>query len=295
VAPHIFESAEDARRFAAVDAASIPAPMDTPPVSAASGPRKRGPPKRIQVSQIEALSPRMLRIGFTGTDLDSFEWRGPAGHLKLIVPAEGEHEAPMPAADGPRSALMRTYTPRRFDAASKRLDIDFVLHDHGPAGRWAMRARIGDRLAMLGSAPGYKIDADAAWFLLIGEDTAIPAFETILEDLSPRVRATLLIEISDMAEARPLHSAARTDIQWLPRGHDRHKAGDALLAALRGLPALPDGPGRIYVGCEAAAMRAIRKLLVEERGVNRSTLVTRGYWLLGAANYPDHDYGDDAA
>ena len=237
----------------------------------------------------------MIRIGFTGADLDTFEWRGPAGHLKLIVPATGEHEAPIPTADGPRSPLMRTYTPRRFDAAAKRLDIDFVLHDHGPAGRWAMRAKVGDRLAMLGPAPGYKIDVDASWFLLIGDDTALPAFESILEELPAQAHATLLIEVSDMAEARPLHSAAKTEIQWLPRGHDRYKAGDALLAALRKMPSLPSGPGRIYVGCEAGAMRTIRKLLLDDLHADRSTLVNRGYWLLGEANHPDHDYGDDAA
>jgi NADPH-dependent ferric siderophore reductase len=190
---------------------------------------------------------------------------------------------------------MRTYPPRRFDAVTKRLDIDFVLHDHGPAGRWAMRARVGDRLAMLGPAPGYKVDADAAWYLLIGDDTALPAFETILEELPAHAQATLLVEVSDRQEARPLHSAARTDIRWLPRGDDRHKAGEALVAALRDMPSLPSGPGRIYVGCEAAAMRTIRKLLLDDLHVERSTLVTRGYWLLGEANHPDHDYGDDAA
>lgn len=260
-----------------------------------NAPRRRGPPRRIEVTSIEQLSPLMKRIGFGGADLQSFEWRGPAGHLKLIVPDAGEHEAAMPSPDGPRSPLMRTYTPRRFDAAAQRLDIDFVVHAHGPAGRWAERARIGDRLAMMGPAPGYKIDADARWFWLVGDDSALPAFETILEELPTQAQARLFIEVRDMHEARPLHSAAQTDIQWLPRGADRYRAGDVLLAALRDMPALPDGPGRIYVGCEATAMRAIRKYLLDERGVERSTLVTRGYWQIGQANHPDHDYGEDAA
>lgn len=266
-----------------------------PAPAAPSGPRKRGPPRRIEVARIEALSPRMVRIGFVGPDLQSFEWRGPAGHLKLVVPAEGEHEAPMPTPDGPRSPLMRTYTPRRFDAAVPRLDIDFVLHSHGPAGRWATRARVGDRLAMLGPAPGYAIDADAAWFLLIGDDTALPAFETILEELPATARALLLVEVSDMGEARPLRSAADIDIRWLPRGDDPRRAGEALLAALRDTSALLQGlgsnPGRVYVGCEARAMRQLRHRLLDA-GIDRTRLVTRGYWQLGEANHPDHDYGD---
>lgn len=262
---------------------------DSPP---SPGPRKRGPPRRIEVARIERLSPRMLRIGFVGPDLHDFAWRGPAGHLKLVVPAAGEHEAPMPTPDGPRSPLMRTYTPRRFDAVAQRLDIDFVLHDHGPAGRWAMRARVGDRLAMLGPAPGYVIDPEAAWFLLIGDDTALPAFETILDELPASARAIVRVEVSDMGEARPLRSAAAVDIRWLPRGEDPRRAGEGLLAALREMPALPRGAGRVYVGCEARAMRLLRAQLLEGHGVDRARLVTRGYWQLGESNHPDHDYGD---
>ena len=59
--------------------------------------------------------------------------------------------------------------------------------------------------------------------------------------------------------------------------------------------ALPAGPGRIYVGCEAAAMRRIRDYYVKERGVERNTLVTRGYWKLDTANPSDRDYGDEPA
>ncbi len=267
----------------------------SPPVTASSpGPRKKGPARRIEVANIVPLSPRMVRIGFIGADLGSFEWRGPAGHLKLIVPADGEHEAPMPAPEGPRAPLMRTYTPRRFDAAAQRLDIDFVLHEHGPAGRWAMRAQVGDRLAMMGPAPGYRIDAGAPWFLLIGDDTALPAIESILEELPSGASAQVLMEVHGDDEARSLHSAAAVDVRWLARGPDERSAGARLLSAVQGLAALPSGPGCIYVGCESAAMRRIRQHLIEARQIERSRLVTRGYWQLGEANHPDHDYGDDS-
>jgi NADPH-dependent ferric siderophore reductase len=50
---------------------------------------------------------------------------------------------------------------------------------------------------------------------------------------------------------------------------------------------------RIWVACEAAAMRRIRQHFLRDRGLPARSLVTRGYWRLGAANHPDHDYGDD--
>ena len=55
---------------------------------------------------------------------------------------------------------------------------------------------------------------------------------------------------------------------------------------------LTDGT-EIWVACESAAMRDIRRCLTRERGIPLSQLVTRGYWRLGESNHPDHDYGED--
>jgi len=258
-------------------------------------PRKAPTARRVEVLHVHRLSPRMARVTFTGEALEGFEWRGPAGHLKLTMPEAGSHEAPMPAADGPRSPFMRTYTPRRFDASLRELDVDLVLHDEGPAGKWAVRAQKGDRLVVMGPAPGYKIDPEAQWFLLAGDETALPAIETILEELPAHVQAKVYVEVTNQREARPLQSAASIEVRWLSRGEDFREAGKPLEAALRAQGALPAGPGHIYVGCEAAAMRRIRDYYAKERGVERSALVTRGYWKLGAANPSDRDFGDDPA
>jgi NADPH-dependent ferric siderophore reductase len=67
----------------------------------------------------------------------------------------------------------------------------------------------------------------------------------------------------------------------------------ALEEAVRAMQ-LPAGNGRIYVGCEAAAMRRIRTHLLHKRGLDPATLVTRGYWKLGALDYTDHNYGMDS-
>ncbi|MFZ2295193.1 MAG: SIP domain-containing protein, partial [Polaromonas sp.] len=56
----------------------------------------------------------------------------------------------------------------------------------------------------------------------------------------------------------------------------------------------PAAQARIYLACEAGAMRRIRQLLTDELGVDRSQIVGRGYWKLGNVNHPDHDYGEDA-
>jgi NADPH-dependent ferric siderophore reductase len=88
-----------------------------------------------------------------------------------------------------------------------------------------------------------------------------------------------------------MYSDAQLDITWLHRG--AHPADTALEDAHRTVE-FPAGNGRIYVGCEAAAMRRIRTHLLHERGLDPATIVTRSYWKLGAVDYTDHDYGTDS-
>ena len=232
----------------------------------------------------------MVRVTFTGDDLHAFGWNGPAAHIKLIFPEEGQTEPPMPQPDGPRATRMRTYTPRRFDPAVPELDVEFVLHGDGPASNWAAQAKPGQALILGGPGPNYQIDLDAEWFLLAGDEATLPAIETILEALPADARVYVLLEVADAHEERPLATAAQLDITWLHRG--AQPADKALEDAIRTIQ-LPAGNGRIYVGCEAAAMRRIRKHLLQERGLDPATIVTRGYWKLGSVDYTDHDYGTD--
>jgi NADPH-dependent ferric siderophore reductase len=270
----------------ATDQSPRPGGAEAPP------PRRRRAMRRVWVTRVDQLSPRLVRITFTGDDLATFAWNGPAAHIKLIFPEEGQTELPMPQPDGPRSTRMRTYTPRRFDPAVPELDVEFVLHGDGPASNWAAQAQPGQVLILAGPGPNYQIDPDADWFLLAGDDAALPAIETILEALPAGARARVVLEVADEHEERTLSTAARLDITWLHRGAQPGQADIALEAAMRAIE-LPAGNGRIYVGCEAAAMRRIRKHLLDERGLDPATIVTRGYWKLGAVDYTDHDYGTD--
>lgn len=264
---------------------------DPSPPSPPASPRRRGPPRRITVQRIDTLSPAMRRITFTG-ELSGFGPPAPGGYLKLVFPEPGRQEAVTPTPEGPRPASMRTYTPRRYDAQTLALDVDFVLHGEGPASNWVERARVGDVLYMMGPGPGYVVDAVAPLHWLIGDDSALPALETILEALPAAGRAEVFAEVVDAAEERPLAGAVPRQVHWLPRGPDKHRAGTALEAALRARPAPPPGT-RLYIACEAGAMRRLRHLFIDELGVPKAQVVGRGYWKLGDVNHPDHDYGDD--
>lgn len=258
----------------------------------APAPRKRRPPRRVEVSHVQVLSPAMRRITFKGAELEGFEPTLPASYLKLIFPEPGQTEPARPLPDGPRPTAMRTYTPLAVRPDVLEVDVDFVLHGEGPASTWAAQAQVGQVLYLMGPGPGYAVDVNVAQHLLVADDSALPAIETILAALPAGAAAHVLLEVISAAEERPLQSAATLTAQWLPRGADHRAAGQPLEAALRALPAIASDT-KIYLACEAAAMRRIRQVLTGELGVHRKQIVGRGYWKLDTINHPDHDYGED--
>ncbi len=250
--------------------------------------RPRPIPRRIRVARIEELSPAMRRLTFEGPDLATFVWSGPAAHVKLIFPDPTTGVIPDFSPEG-RPATMRTYTPRRFDVTTGRLQIDFVLHGTGVASNWVSGAQEGGELVLLGPAPGYEIDPRAAWYVLACDDAALPAVETLLEALPSTMPVTVFAQVGDAREERLLPGPSTKTVHWILRGSD----GEVALAAALERFVWPEGNGRVYVGCEAGVMRRIRKELVETAGFERTRITTRGYWRVGAANHPDRDYGDD--
>lgn len=124
------------------------------------------------------------------------------------------------------------------------------------------------------------------------EQAALPAVGTILEEAPSGARVLFVAEVADAAEKLVFDTAADLTMVWCHRG-ERH-AGFGVMAeqAAREL-AFPAGRGACWVGLEATAMRAVRRHLLNDRGLDRKQLYTRGYWKLGVADHPDHDTGDD--
>ncbi len=73
------------------------------------------------------------------------------------------------------------------------------------------------------------------------------------------------------ADEIALDSPADLRLQWITGGED------ALVDAVRALT-FPDGRGQFFVHGEAAAVRAVRRHLLVERGIAREDLSVSGYW-----------------
>lgn len=249
----------------------------------------------LEVLRVTRITPRMARVTLGGGDLEGFRSDAPDDHVRLIFPAEGEIKPAIPTmgpqgpifpADQPRPAL-RDYTPRRHDPAAGELDIDFVLHGDGPASTWSSRAKSGDFIGLGGPRGSMVVTYDFDWYLLAGDETALPAIGRTLEELPSGARAVVFVEVADVAEEQRLESRARVELTWLHRNGAAPGTTDLLEKAIRGL-SFPPGDGFAWAAGEATTIRAIRDYLLKERGVNKEWTRTTGYWKRGTADH-DHD------
>lgn len=255
-----------------------------------SGRRVRPAPLDVEVIRVEKQSGGFVRVVLGGGALEAFVWPGAGSHLKFFPPVtEGISSEERGGEAAPRPPS-RTYTPRSFDSARGELAIDFLLHGDGLCSKWAATAKPGDHVkvslprAVYHSAPG------AIWQLLAGDDSAIPAISTIIES-GLTVPTDVLVETYSVEGDRPvLPDQPLTSIEWVTA--DPERPGAALEEAL-GRWVAPSGAGSLWIGAEAAAVRRIRKILLEKRSIAPDALVTRGYWREGAVNHPDHDFGTD--
>jgi NADPH-dependent ferric siderophore reductase len=241
----------------------------------------------LQVQRVRALNPHLMCVTFTGDDLEDFISASFDDHVKLFFPAPGESTPALPQAgpDGPvfdsskPRPVARDFTPRRFDQAARQLDIEFALHEAGPATAWAAQAAPGQVLGIGGPRGSFVIPTQFDWHLLIGDETALPAIARRLEELPAGARVATLIEVADRTARIEFDTRADLYAQWRYRNESEHPGG-ALLLALREMY-VPEGEGYVWAAGEATLMRAVRHLLSAERGIDKRRIRASAYWKRG--------------
>lgn len=283
----------------------------------------------VALKERRVLSPSLDRMVFSGADVVHMKTEGPDQRIKVFFPLPGQPVPDVPGgedwyaryralADDVRPP-MRTYTIRQLRAEQGEVDVDFVLHgETGPASRWAIHARPGDRVVLLAPDAGnpassegweWKPPAGVGQVLLVADETALPAVAGILEELAGMAeppRTLALLEVARAGDAVPLRAPANAELVWLPRGQAAH--GQPLLQAVQarlsaasavtGGAELDDidvdtqilweqadasaaGPLYAWVAGEAGAVMAIRRYLVRDCGLDRRAITFMGYWRQG--------------
>ncbi|MBM5461110.1 siderophore-interacting protein [Pseudomonas sp. P66] len=232
--------------------------------------------RRLDVLRVTDLTPRMRRITLGGPQLQGFTSVGSDDHIKLMFACSPAEQAALDNLDFSREGVrptMREYTPRRIDLAAGEMDIDFVLHGDGPASTWAAQAEVGQVLNIAGPRSSMVVPDIFDSYVLIGDETAIPAIARRLEELPATRKVLAVIEIEDAEEQQPLQSQAHLEVVWV----ERHRQN--LLEVVQKLN-LPEGRVYAWVALEKALTRKAKRLLIDEKGLKDDQVKAAAYWRL---------------
>jgi NADPH-dependent ferric siderophore reductase len=212
----------------------------------------------------EQLSDHFVRVVL---DVPSFVSTGvPDEWVGLIVPGQFQS---------------RYYTVRQH--AGSELTLDIAVHEVGLVTEWAQAdlaggsTIVGQTVTITDPKGSFELPEGAAWLLLVGDLTALPAMARISEthpDLPTRVWAEVPDQLSGY-----LPDDDRHQVTWMP-GH-----GDHLAELVEGIE-WPEGDGYFWMAGESAQMRAIRKHLMRERKVPTAAYDVMGYWRVSAGRQP---------
>lgn len=246
--------------------------------------------REMQVVSVSNVTPHMRRVRLKGDNLARF---GEGGlHIRLLFPPKtlatpqwplmGEDGRPV-WPEGDAKLATRVYTIRKIDPQAGWVDIDMVVHGEdsdAPGSGWALSTKPGDIVGMTG--PGGGDAGDAKWYLLAGDETALPAIGRILEKLPEGAKAVVRVEIGDATEEQNLVSSADVDLQWLHRNGQEAGTTTLLQDAVRAVE-FPEGEDDIFVWAagEFKAFREIRSYMRKERKIAKERQLIVAYWRHG--------------
>lgn len=245
----------------------------------------------VEVVAAEARGPHFQRVTFGGAD--GFRPVGPDQFVYVLLPPPGrrtltidetfrwtDYET-MPVAERPVGAY---YTVRAHRPEVAEIDCDFFLHEPaGVASAWSVATEPGAPAALWGPRTAWRPPADTDWWLLVADETGLPATAAILESLGSGATGRVLIEAAAGVD-EDLSAPAGVTVTWTRRPAGSGPGTTSLLADAVGAMTMPVG-ARVYAwgGAEVRAMTAIRKYLRRTAGLGREQVSMTPYW-----RHPDH-------
>ena len=223
--------------------------------------------REVTVASVTPIGAHFLAVTFQGEALADFVSLSFDDHVKFMFDGE----------DGVQ--VRRDYTPRRFDPDTRALTIEFALHGEGAASNWARRVKPGQRAIVGGPRGSMIVPMEFDWYLLAGDSTALPAMRRRLEEL-PAGSRVIVVAAAGAGDRLPFDGAAQAEVHWV--GDD-----DALVERVRAL-ALPEGAGFAWGAGEAGAMRRLRAVLAEEKGIAKDAMRVSAYWKQGVADHHEN-------
>ncbi len=247
--------------------------------------------RMAEVVSANRITPKMVRIVLTTPEFGGFRSLAYDDHVKLFfAPDEGELVMPIDGPNGPEMPEGiprpegRDYTPRFFDADRNELTIDFVIHGDGIATKWAENARPGSTVGVGGPRGSFVVKGGADFWLLVGDETALPAIGRRIEELPDNAKIIAFIETVDESEQQSFDTGADLNVKWIVRepGHPGQALTEAVERAL-----LPASVGYAFVAGEASMSKRLRQHLTEVRKFPSDQVKAASYWANGSADFYD--------
>lgn len=269
------------------------------------------PPFRTTVAAAYRLSQGFVRITLAAPALRNYAAHGLDQRIKIILQLPGGGYGDFGILDDPAPTMpqwfarwrelpdeqrniIRTFTASGIRPERGEIDVDFAIHQPaGPACRWALEARVGDELVIIGpdaraenSTGGIDFrPGDATSLLLAADETAFPALRNILDVLDPGIEVVAFAESSHAQDLATLAvSSPHHQLHLLERG--AAAPGEPTLQAMRSWAHVNiPGDGNFYawLAGESSLIKAGRRILVREHGVASDAVTFSGYWKHGQA------------
>lgn len=242
--------------------------------------------RRLVVVDAHDIVPALRRIVLAGDQLGAIERDGiacppfvtaaPDDHVKIFPPAGPAGALPRQLAgrldwEVDPTPVARDYTVRSF--ADARVVVDVAVDHDGPGAVWARAARPGDTVHIAGPRISIEHPLDAAGYLLIGDEAALPAIARFAEELPPAVPKRALIAVSDPATRS--YPVGLGDVQWFVRTGPADEPAALLDAAAEAIARRPDD--YVWAATEFQTARRLRAVLRAAGVPRRRTHVTH-YW-----------------
>ncbi|PWV47257.1 MULTISPECIES: siderophore-interacting protein [Nocardiopsis] len=250
---------------------------------------------RARVARAERTTDHFITVTVSGPELAGFEFLGRDQCVRVFLRRPGQERLVLPDADDDgwypqyrdmgddTRPYVRNYTIRRFDPEALELDIEFVAHgDGGPASTWAISASEGDEVGLFPEGIYYLPPAEADWHLLVGDESAVPALLSIVEQAPRDLRAKVYLEVPSPQDVRQLDVPPGVEVHWLPR-EDAHATPGRLALETVSAADLPEGRPYCWVAGENALPTGLRRALVRDRAVSKDDITFVGYWRAGVA------------
>lgn len=197
----------------------------------------------------------------------------------------------MPVPDGdelewPRPfPFSREYTIRGYRPEANEIDIDFVIHESGLASVWAQSAALGSTVHVAGPPGGYRISDDYDFYVMVADETALPALARWLEGSPADRRGAAIISVPAAASEIALTVPSGVEVICL---HESDATPRTLSDAARAV-AIPEGAlVFVWLAGEAGAIKPLRRWVRDDLGLSKKHSSITGYWKRGAADTHEH-------